>query len=209
MPSTPSPTHGALTLTTLTTHEHADDSQRLHARITALHEFELPADGAPRTLWANPAPGRILIQSATPPAPCDWATTTGSCDYSGRLTTLPVGSSVRYALIANPIRCVPPRDEAGRSTGRGQRTPLPLDEREAWLRRKLAPALHVVTYQGRPLPTAAGQRTGGRTVHARHLFTGTGTVTDPDALRALVIAGVGPGKAYGCGLLLITPQERP
>jgi CRISPR system Cascade subunit CasE len=32
---------------------------------------------------------------------------------------------------------------------------------------------------------------------------GTGTVTNSDALRAALLAGIGSGRAYGCGMLLI------
>ncbi|MDJ0390907.1 type I-E CRISPR-associated protein Cas6/Cse3/CasE [Roseomonas sp. E05] len=32
---------------------------------------------------------------------------------------------------------------------------------------------------------------------------GTGTVRDPDILRAAMLDGIGGGKAYGCGLLLV------
>ena len=37
--------------------------------------------------------------------------------------------------------------------------------------------------------------------HAVVRFDGIGVVTDPDALRAAVLTGIGRGKSYGCGLL--------
>ena len=38
--------------------------------------------------------------------------------------------------------------------------------------------------------------------HYRVLVEGVGTVRNSDTLAALMADGVGPGKAYGCGLLL-------
>jgi CRISPR system Cascade subunit CasE len=36
-------------------------------------------------------------------------------------------------------------------------------------------------------------------------FEGRMAVTDPDRLRAAMLAGIGPNKAYGCGLLTLAP----
>lgn len=36
-------------------------------------------------------------------------------------------------------------------------------------------------------------------------FAGTLTVTDPDTLREVLAAGIGRGKAFGCGLLTLAP----
>ncbi|MEU5691981.1 type I-E CRISPR-associated protein Cas6/Cse3/CasE [Actinosynnema sp. NPDC020468] len=36
-------------------------------------------------------------------------------------------------------------------------------------------------------------------------FEGRLAVTDPDALRAAMLSGIGPNKAYGCGLLTLAP----
>ena len=36
-------------------------------------------------------------------------------------------------------------------------------------------------------------------------FEGVLDVTHPAALREAIVAGVGPGKAFGCGLLSLAP----
>lgn len=41
--------------------------------------------------------------------------------------------------------------------------------------------------------------------HSLVRYDGTATVTDPDALRAAVLAGIGRGKPYGAGLLSLAP----
>jgi len=34
-------------------------------------------------------------------------------------------------------------------------------------------------------------------------FDGLLRITDPDAFRATLIRGIGPAKAFGCGLMLV------
>lgn len=59
------------------------------------------------------------------------------------------------------------------------------------------------------------QLVGRSTIDFRHgvtsltlstaLFEGVFSVTDPDRLRHALLHGIGPGKAYGCGLMTIAP----
>jgi CRISPR system Cascade subunit CasE len=47
---------------------------------------------------------------------------------------------------------------------------------------------------------------GGQTVTiSKATFDGVLSVSDPDALRHAMTAGIGPAKAYGCGLLTLAP----
>lgn len=46
-------------------------------------------------------------------------------------------------------------------------------------------------------------RDGHRTEFSRLDFEGRLTVTDPDKFRAALFDGIGPAKAFGCGLLLV------
>ncbi|MFW6695492.1 type I-E CRISPR-associated protein Cas6/Cse3/CasE [Streptomyces sp. MAR4 CNX-425] len=63
---------------------------------------------------------------------------------------------------------------------------------------------------GDPAPPAGGKGNGtrgGPVSLATTVFSGGLEVTDPDALRNALIHGIGRGKAYGCGLLTLAPQE--
>jgi CRISPR system Cascade subunit CasE len=79
------------------------------------------------------------------------------------------------------------------------------DQQEAWLRRKLEGAAKV-----RAVDIAARQplyfrRQGdvGKIVPVR--FEGILSVDDPQRLLELVRHGIGPAKAFGCGLLSLAP----
>lgn len=61
-----------------------------------------------------------------------------------------------------------------------------------------------------PSPTLLGRQRNGsidrRLTLATALFEGELRVTDAQALRAAIENGIGPGKAFGCGLLSIAPK---
>ena len=52
---------------------------------------------------------------------------------------------------------------------------------------------------------ASFRRSGRRVTLARATYQGRLAVTDPDLLRAAMVNGMGPAKAYGCGLLTLAP----
>src|SRR5690606_42097859 len=82
-------------------------------------------------------------------------------------------------------------------------------EWETWVRRKLAPALaDLDEISSEALPSWKARPPGRPPItHLRVCYTGTATVVDEDALARLVAEGVGPGKAFGCGLLLVRSEE--
>jgi CRISPR-associated protein Cas6/Cse3/CasE subtype I-E len=167
------------------------DAYRIHQQVTAT------ATGK-RVLWANPDPNILVIQSATTPA---WEQIQGAetAMTEPAITTFTTDSTVKFGLIGNPIRTVGKRRPDGSPNTNPGRRPLPIPERPAWLHRKLSPALTITTLNHQRLPDA----TGRGIVIARHLFQGAATVDDPDALADLITGGVGAGKGFGCGLLIV------
>lgn len=165
------------------------DSQALHRTIAhALGE---------RGLWAMPDHRTLVIQHEKP---IDWTTRLeGIIAHSHTIErrTHQADTQVEWALIANPVAAI-----MQPGLKRGKRRPLPPEKWNSWVERKLTPALDIHRIDGTALPTAVGKRHGARTIHRRVLFTGLATVTDPDALTRLQDTGIGPGKAYGCGLLI-------
>ena len=168
-----------------------NDSQALHRTI---------CHTAGRTLWGLPNRRTLVIQHENP---IDWHNSMPGILH--RTHTIPAppastGDRVRWTLIANPVHSpIQPGEK------RGRRTPLPPERWTDWVTRKLGPALHDLAIRHEPLRTTGGWRHTHRVVHRRVLFSGHATVTDSDQLDQLRRNGVGPGKAYGCGLLLVRP----
>lgn len=52
------------------------------------------------------------------------------------------------------------------------------------------------------------QKDGPQITLATATFEGRLRVTDPEALRTVLLAGIGPSKSYGCGLLTLAPVPR-
>lgn len=157
-----------------------------------------------RVLWAHPTRRVLLIHSPTPP---DMTRIPDVASHTIVAPRLPhAGARVRWALIANPVKATGPRDpETGRFLSRTRRHPLPEPEWETWVRRKLAPALaDLDEISSEALPSWKARPPGRPPItHLRVCYTGTATVVGEDALARLVAEGVGPGKAFGCGLLLV------
>lgn len=51
-----------------------------------------------------------------------------------------------------------------------------------------------------------GRRQGGRVSLLRVLFDGVLQVRDPQLLRQAMVSGIGPGKAFGCGMLSLSAK---
>ena len=113
--------------------------------------------------------------------------------------------SLHFKLTANPVKTIV--DEGGRKNTKGEtkkcRVPLIREEeRLAWIKRKLAGAAEVVQAEIRQEHPIYFRKTKvGKIVPVT--FEGTIRVLDGDALRAHMLKGIGPAKAFGCGLLLI------
>ena len=140
-----------------------------------------------------------------------------------RYRTLGVGTVLRFRLRANPTRKVDTRSGPDGARRNGRRVDWRgEEERLAWLQRKgeqggfrlltvsgTSAVPSVVTWPGEMV---AGSRPGGRfaatgadtrLTFASVLFDGTLVVADRDRFQETLALGVGPGKAYGFGLLSI------
>lgn len=163
------------------------DTQYMHAIVRA-------ACPEGRPLWAEPEDGLMIIRShrhifLDP----DQATVL----LSRQEVDLPsTGATINFALIASPIKML---KESRR------RVPLTPEEWEEWARRKLAGAVDVREVHSRRMGARVGRKVDGTKVtHVRVQFTGLGVVIDPALLASLASSGIGPGKAYGNGLLLVS-----
>jgi CRISPR system Cascade subunit CasA len=116
------------------------------------------------------------------------------------------GQSLAFVLTANPIKTVADvfKDSKPDKRSTGVRVPLLKEEQQRdWLTRKLAGIAdldQVAIAPQAPIYFRKANR-AGKIVPA--VFEGTLRVADGDALRKLLLGGVGPAKAFGCGLLLV------
>lgn len=162
----------------------ARDTRWLHKAVAALVND--------RHLWATPRPGVVIVQSMRPLPPVEWCTTLGS----SLVNPLPSGAEIDLALIGNPTVAI------SRNGARSRRQPLPPNAWHAWLERKLAGAVTITSLSAELLPPVRAHKTTGIVTLTRVAFTASGVVGDERLLQHLREAGVGRGKAYGCGLLL-------
>jgi CRISPR system Cascade subunit CasE len=80
-----------------------------------------------------------------------------------------------------------------------------------WFARRLGGAAELEVVRMTAFRQASMVRSGNRFTAPEIVLQGTLRVTDPEAFRALHEGGIGRGKAYGFGLLLLRPAdpERP
>jgi CRISPR system Cascade subunit CasE len=192
-----------------------EDAAALHRRVMSLFPDSLgdtprAAAGVLHRIEQDHAGTRLLIQSALPPSPdrlppaYGRLSTTSLTPVIDRLRAAP---RVRYRIVANATSKLGTHTTAGRP---GQLVPLRGPDAHAWWTRHASQAgLRLDAAHATVLPPASIQRGSVRTPFDRTRFDGVATVTDADALTSALAAGIGRGKAYGCGLLTVLPLAAP
>ena len=157
---------------------------------------------------------RFLIQSATAPqrpatCPSDAWETRG---ISENFFTRP---SYRFSLLANPTKkLAAPRDAHGKRRSAKRIAISTREDLIAWIERKgLQHGFQVDTRTLQTLPrprqvfvkksAADTKRHAG--LHSATEFVGVLKITDPAAFIAACHSGIGPAKAFGFGLLCLSP----
>ncbi len=196
-----------------------NSSYRLHQLIQDAFDARRTEAGVLYRLEPEPREGLalLLVQSLTAPrwpraAPL---TTARPPEVKEFTLAVPAGARLRFRLRGNPTK---------RAKATGKRVDLrTLPEQLAWLDHRAADAgfqlpdrqrwrlgdepderdLPAVTVSDRGLLTG---RKAAATISCRAVdFDGHLLVTDPARLLAAVCAGIGPAKAFGCGLLSLAP----
>ena len=183
------------------------DAQKLHRLVTGLFGtarqdvdllYRLRTQGTVVTLYlyssVPPAPERLL--------PC--MRLTGSRDLADWLEQMQIGMTLGFDLLTMPFKKAPDAD--GKNSRR--RVLRTEEERMAWLARKAEQngfeLLSVREQIGEKLRAVHAPDQGGRLYLDTYQYSGTLCITDADAFRNAVQRGIGPGKAYGLGMLLLT-----
>lgn len=146
----------------------------------------------------------ILMQSVREPEISTSAARILACrEYPMSLQT---GQRLRFMLVANPVKMI--NDEGGRKNAEGEpkkcRVPLVRDEdQRAWIERKFQEAASLESLVIDPVfPLRFRKSREDRAGKIQLVsFQGLLSVKEPESLAELVQTGVGPAKAFGCGLL--------
>lgn len=174
--------------------------------------FRVEASQTGRPAW-------MLVQSRRAPTRADGVSLIGTREVHPNPS---VGQHLAFLLTANPVKTIVDADVESkpdklkrhieRSDGQMGKTPrfpksrVPLikeEEQRQWLSRKLAGAgmvEGVSVLPHAPLYFRKGSRSGKLVTVT---FEGVLKVTDAERLTDLLSAGIGPAKAFGCGLLLV------
>lgn len=195
--------------------------QAMHAAVRAgFADPEEHQRGDARTLWRLDTPDSTTVHLfvVSPGRPdlthlveqAGWPTTETwvSREYNGLLDSLHAGQNWAFRLTANPTHNGRKDAEAKETQRFGYLRP---EEQVQWLLARAAGHGFAVAPQpdGEPNLALRHRRT---LTFKRNMATVTLTtatydgvleVTDPDALRAALTGGIGPAKAYGCGLLTL------
>lgn len=148
-------------------------------------------------------PARMLVQSRRHPSPAEGVALLASREIQPQPS---VGQRLAFLLTANPVKTIKDA-QAEQKPGKTRdtcRVPLVKEsEQRDWLARKLEDAAQieaVTLLAHQPLFFRRGNRAGKLVTLS---FEGVLCVQDPERLVALLENGVGPAKAFGCGLLLV------
>ncbi|MFE6160021.1 type I-E CRISPR-associated protein Cas6/Cse3/CasE [Streptomyces sp. NPDC056486] len=199
----------------------SDQGIRLHQRM--LQMFPDGVEGSARAAFgvlfrADETPGgpQILLQSQMAPDPSRLPDAYGNvetCSLDSLLSNLHKGIIANYRCVANPVR-------KPRATSREAYKLPPVVALsgnaavEWWERQSTTAGLEPLHINAHPLATIRGHRgLNGRAAKqriqiSRTQFDGTARVLDADLLREKIAAGIGRGKAYGCGLLTLAPMRQ-
>lgn len=148
--------------------------------------------------YGKPGPQLLHLQSLSQPSPANGPLSViENKSFSPSLTK---GKHLRFLVRANPTKRINIPDK---STNQGKvRVPL-IDEEEMkeWLQRQLhdAATLHEVTISRQDRIYFRKKNHAGKLVTS--VFHGAMQVDNPELLLDKLKEGVGPAKAFGCGLL--------
>ncbi len=152
---------------------------------------------------ATGRPTRLLVQSRRPPEVTGGIALVRTREFIPKPVT---GQRLAFLLTANPIKTIADAQREAKSGKQSEKCRVPLikeDEQRAWLVRKLSVGAEIEATDVLPHPPTyfrKGNR-GGKLVTCT--FEGVLRVRDPGSLATLMENGIGPAKAFGCGLLLV------
>jgi len=177
----------------------------MHSTLTRL--FAEPDEKPERFLWrleVEPDQARLLLQSHRPPV---WERVQNADTYFSEIDpakpldqyfeSLQIGKLFRFRLKANPVVT-----KAGKRLGLSN-----IEEQLNWLSERVSTRGFqilgaMVSTSEREKYTKANSNSPPIIIQTA-TFDGHLRVTDPECAKTAVLQGIGPAKAFGCGLLTL------
>lgn len=185
------------------------DSYAWHKRIWEAFPGQPQADRSFLTRLDDTGHGfRLLLLSKEPPTRPDWCP---SDNWQSKIVEdkFFLQSAYRFSLLANPTRKLVIRDANGVKKKNGRR--VALSKREdliEWLQRKGEQhgfSVDQASLKTVPRPRQQFLKKGKNGTHSATEFTGALRVNDPFAFQKAATLGIGSAKAFGFGMLCLSP----
>ena len=146
---------------------------------------------------------KLLVQSRRSPVPSERVAVLATREFHPQPTE---GQVLSFLLTANPVKTI--TDHGGRKNGRGEpkkcRVPLIKEDQQIeWLHARLRDSAVLESVKMRPLAPIFFLKRGESGKLSPVEFEGVLRVNDPGNLVTVLRNGIGPAKAFGCGLMLV------
>jgi len=149
----------------------------------------------------------ILLQSSDEPQPANGELVLLNNPKKVQFDGISNGASYRFLLRANPTKRI--KDAGGKTTNQGKvRVPI-IDEDEiiAWLSRQFEGIVEIKAVTLARQDLLYFRKDKGNQKHVGKIqtvsYSGILTVIESESLVNKMIEGIGPAKAFGCGLLTL------
>lgn len=194
--------------------EEARNPYNFHRQLWRLFPGEAKesrkTDGEPRQGFLyrveeyQPGKGaRFLVQSRRKPEVATGLVLVGTREFHPQPAA---GQPLSFVLTANPVKTIVDEEREAKLGKKSEKCRVPLikdEEQIAWLERKLAGAASIeaaTVLPHAPLYFRKGAHAGKLVTFT---FEGTLKIQDSAELVRLLENGIGPAKAFGCGLMLV------
>lgn len=145
----------------------------------------------------------LLVQSRRPPTSAKGVVIIGTKEFQPKPLA---GQRLGFLLTANPVKTIRDAQREDKPGKRSEKCRVPLikeEEQRLWLARRLSEAGEIEAADlipHAPIYFRKGSHSGKLVTLT---FEGILHVNDASRLSTLLENGIGPAKAFGCGLLLV------
>lgn len=155
-----------------------------------------------RILWAWPAKDMILIQSGAAIYSESLPGLVTESRHAPVITRFSTGTQVQLSTITTPVKSISRRQPDGTRKS-GITAPIAVSEYPQWLSSRLTDVLNTTNQITEPLRSVRVHKLNRTATFSACGYYVTGSVKNPDRLHSLIVSGIGDGRAYGLGLVLV------
>lgn len=148
-------------------------------------------------------PARTLVQSRRPPRSAQDLTLLGIREFNPKPLS---GMRLRFLLTANPVKTIADDERESKPAKVSEKCRVPLlteEDQLQWLKRKLDGAAEIETATVLKHPPVRFRKANYAGKVVPITYEGSLSVLGPQTLLSCLENGIGPAKAFGCGLLLV------